>query len=156
MPEKITQHLEYEHWNIEGNANLVDLKARLATRRTTLAARIASSEGHPELSKEESDWLVESYPVLSILAPVMATSEEKIEFPGDPMCLYSALSYPVSQVVETRRKGVGENTPYNDLHPQWGILPTTEYRLLTLSGPISSRHIRQNIPDMRWSRRSSP
>src|SRR5512133_1705937 len=59
----------------------------------------------------------------------MATSEEKIEFPGDAMCLYSALSYPISQVVDTRKKGFGADAPYNDLRPQWGFLPTTEYRL---------------------------
>jgi radical SAM superfamily enzyme YgiQ (UPF0313 family) len=129
MPEEITLHFEYEHWGKEGNANLVEVKGRLAARRTALMSCIASAKGYPGISKEDSDWLVGSYPVLSILAPVMATSEEKIEFPGDPMCLYSALSYPVSQVVETRRKGFGEDAPYNDLRPQWGILPTTEYRL---------------------------
>jgi radical SAM superfamily enzyme YgiQ (UPF0313 family) len=130
MPEKIRLHLEYEQGGNEGVANLIQLKDRLATRQTALISRLtSSSRGYPGLSKEDSDWLECSYPVLSILAPVMATSEEKIEFPGDPMCLYSALSYPVSQVVETRRKGFGEDAPYNDLHPQWGILPTTEYRL---------------------------
>lgn len=129
MPEKIKLHLEYEQGGNQINANLVQLKDRLAARRRALISRLASSKGYPELNKEDSDWLEGSYPVLSILAPVMATSEEKIEFPGDPMCLYCALSYPVSQVVETRRKGFGEDAPYNDLHPQWGILPTTEDRL---------------------------
>ena len=122
-------HLEYEHGELKNNPIPDFLKEKLAVRRRALISRIASSKIQPGLSKEESDWLVGSYPVLSILAPVMSTSEEKIEFPGDPMCLYSALSYPVSQVVETRRKGFGEAAPYNDLRPQWGYVPSTEYRL---------------------------
>ena len=58
----------------------------------------------------------------------MSTNEGKIEFPGDPMCLYSALSYAVDQAVKTRKMGICEEAPYNDLCPQWGELPSAEYR----------------------------
>jgi radical SAM superfamily enzyme YgiQ (UPF0313 family) len=129
MPERISLHLEYEQRGSENRANVIDLLDRLAARRAALHARLAMLPDRPGLSREESEWLEGSYPVLSILAPVMSTSAEKIEFPGDPMCLYSALSYPVSQVVETRKKGFGVEAPYNDLRPQWGCLPTPEYRL---------------------------
>lgn len=129
MPQEIALHHEYDQSGKKGKKDLVELRNYLAERREKLTFYIASSEKYAGLSKDESDWLLGSYPVLSILAPVMATSEEKIEFPGDAMCLYSALSYPISQVVDTRRKDFGPSAPYNDLRPQWGFLPTTEYRL---------------------------
>jgi radical SAM superfamily enzyme YgiQ (UPF0313 family) len=97
---------------------------QLAQRRAMLGQKIASSAS----AGASGQWLARSYPVLSILAPVMSTHEEKIEFPGDPMCLYSALSYAVDQVVETRAKGLGADAPYNDLCPQWGELPSRAYR----------------------------
>lgn len=136
MPKEITLHLEYERGDTDKTIYLPDLIDQLATRQTALMLRIASSTGFAELDKDESEWLERSYAVLSILAPVMSTSEEKIEFPGDPMCLYSALSYPVSQVVETREKGFGADAPYNDLCPQWGYVPSTEYRQLVDSNGI--------------------
>jgi radical SAM superfamily enzyme YgiQ (UPF0313 family) len=58
----------------------------------------------------------------------MSTNEEKIEFPGDPMCLYAALSYSVDQVVKAREHGIGPEGTYNDLCPELGILPSKEYR----------------------------
>jgi radical SAM superfamily enzyme YgiQ (UPF0313 family) len=128
MSTETILHLEYEQRGTEKTAFLLDLNEKLARRQTALRLRIASSTGQAGLGKEESEWLERSYAVLSILAPVMATSEEKIEFPGDPLCLYSALCYPVSQVVETREKGFSAESPYNDLCPQWGYLPSTEYR----------------------------
>lgn len=101
---------------------------RLAGRKSQLLAYTRNAPGNPVLSIEENEWLARSYPVLAILAPVMSTSEEKIEFPGDPMCLYSALSYAVFQATETRRQGWDDRAPYNDLCPQWGYTPSDEYR----------------------------
>jgi len=76
------------------------------------------------------------YPVVSIVSPVLTTHENKIEFPGDPMCLYNALAYPIKQVVLTGNaitfglngfpsKMIGE---YNDVCPDWFNLPAKEYR----------------------------
>jgi len=125
MSTETVLHLEYEHRGTEKTAFLLD---KLATRQAALRSRLASPGRQAELSQEENEWLARSYPVLSILAPVMSTSEEKIEFPGDPMCLYSALSYPISQAVAAREKGFSAEAPYNDLCPQWGYVPVTEYR----------------------------
>jgi radical SAM superfamily enzyme YgiQ (UPF0313 family) len=131
-------HLEYENEGTKSGSIPHFLEEQLAARRNALIAHLASSQGLAGKGKEADLWLGRSYPVLSILAPVMATSEEKIEFPGDPMCLYSVLSYAVSQVVEAREKGFEAGSPYNDLCPQWGYLPTTEYRL-----QVDSNGIRQ-------------
>lgn len=102
----------------------VDLTETLARRREMLQRRIDSLNGDPPAA-----WRERSFPVLAILAPVMSTHEEKIEFPGDPMCLYAALSYAVDQALEARVRGLGPGSPYNDLCPGWGELPSREYRL---------------------------
>jgi radical SAM superfamily enzyme YgiQ (UPF0313 family) len=81
-----------------------------------------------ELTDEENKWLARSYPILAILAPVMSTHEDKIEFPGDPMCLYGALGVAVDQAVQARITGLVEGSPYNDLCPRWGEFPSLEYR----------------------------
>ena len=100
----------------------------LATRRRGLQALIDPMATQSGLTGEESAWLGRTYPVLAVLAPVMSSEEGKIEFPGDPMSLYAALSFAVQQVVATRELGWLAETPYNDLCPQWGSLPTKEYR----------------------------
>ena len=103
----------------------------LAERRHQLARRIAETiepRVH-DFDRQTAAWLIRSYPVLAIHAPVMTTHEGKIEYPGDPMCLYSALSVAVDQAVKAKQAALGEGDPYNDLCPQWGDLPSQEYRL---------------------------
>ncbi len=117
-------HFEYENMQ-KCDADLQ--RHELEIRRIALQD-LAVTAQTPDFSLEECEWLARSFPVLSILAPVMSTNEGKIEFPGDPMCLYSALSYAVDQVVKTRKMGLCEEAPYNDLCPQWGALPSAEYR----------------------------
>lgn len=117
-------HFEYE--NMNGAAADV-LRHELELRRRHLLDDISAIQT-TEAELEEHEWLARSFPVLSILAPVMSTNEGKIEFPGDPMCLYSALSYAIDQVVKTRQAGIREGAPYNDLCPQWGYLPSHAYR----------------------------
>jgi radical SAM superfamily enzyme YgiQ (UPF0313 family) len=97
--------------------------AFLTARRNELARLIQTTS-----SDASTDWQTRTFPVIGILAPVMTTHEDKIEFPGDPMCLYSALSYSVDQVVKAKELGIGPESPYNDLCPQMGILPSREYR----------------------------
>ncbi len=124
MAHKVEVHFEYENMQ-KSAADL--LRHELELRRKNLIDRVEAIQTS-EYDLEEHEWLARSYPVLSILAPVMSTSAGKIEFPGDPMCLYSALSYAVDQVVETRKLGICEGAPYNDLTPQWGYLPSAQYR----------------------------
>lgn len=73
-------------------------------------------------------WLARSFPVLSILAPVMTTSEKTIEYPGDPMCLYAALSVATAEAHRAYEFPFSTEDPYNDLCPRWGAFPSFEYR----------------------------
>jgi radical SAM superfamily enzyme YgiQ (UPF0313 family) len=68
------------------------------------------------------------FPVLSVLAPVMTQSEGEITYPGDPMCLYSALSVTVHRCVADAGP-LQDARHYNDLAPRWTCLPSKQYRL---------------------------
>lgn len=105
-----------------------EIKKNLSDRQNALKSRLESLPSDAELTDEENEWLARSYPVLAILAPVMSTHEEKIEFPGDSMCLYGALSVAIDQAVGARAKGLVEDSPYNDLCPRWGEYPSENYR----------------------------
>ncbi|MFJ3933879.1 B12-binding domain-containing radical SAM protein [Streptomyces sp. NPDC090029] len=72
------------------------------------------------------------FPVLSVLAPVMTQSEGEITYPGDPMCLYGALSVAVHRSV-TDAGPLDAAQHYNDLSPQWTRFPSKEYRLTAVS-----------------------
>lgn len=129
MGKKIIIHTEYmDSVPAETRPLVEEQKANLVRRKEKLHKKIAEHPNNEQLSEEENHWLARSYPVLAVLAPVMSTSEDKIEFPGDPMCLYNALSYAVDQSVQAREQGITPNGPYNDLCPQWGYRPSPAYR----------------------------
>ena len=128
MQQAVKLHFEYENMAKRTLDVPENIQKHLSGRRRSFLNHIHALQV-PALEAEKQEWLARSYPILSILAPVMSTSEEKIEFPGDPMCLYSALSYAVDQVVKTRKMGLAGDAPYPDLCPQWGYLPSSEYRL---------------------------
>lgn len=113
----------------------------LTLRKEQLRKQIAEYSPNEQLSETENHWLARSYPVLAVLAPVMSTSEDKIEFPGDPMCLYNALSYAVDQAVQAREQGFDAQTPYNDFCPQWGYRPSPEYRARVDDNGIRSYNV---------------
>jgi radical SAM superfamily enzyme YgiQ (UPF0313 family) len=123
-----TRHLHYHNFEQQPQSLSLDLRLHLDARQEELLQYIREFKGNPALSVQENKWLARSYPVLAILAPVMSTNEDKIEFPGDPMILYAALSHAVDQVVQARQQGVSPTSPYNDLCPQWGYLPSIKYR----------------------------
>lgn len=100
----------------------------LAVRQNALEAKLATLSPDAELTAEEVRWLGRSFPVLAVFSPVMSTSEGTVEFPGDPMSLYSALSLAVDQAISARGLGLGAASPYNDLCPRWGAYPSREYR----------------------------
>ena len=123
-----TRHLQYQ--NVEHHPQNLSLELRqsLDARQDELRQYMQDFKGNPVLRDEENAWLARSYPVLAVLAPVMSTNEDKIEFPGDPMALYAALSHSIDQAVQARLHGLKPTSPYNDLCPQWGYFPTDEYR----------------------------
>jgi radical SAM superfamily enzyme YgiQ (UPF0313 family) len=106
----------------------LEVKKHLQDRQGKLKAKLESLPSDTELSHEKKQWLTRSYPILAILAPVMSTHEEKIEFPGDPMCLYGALTVAVDQAVKARQTGLVADSAYNDLCPRWGEYPSQQYR----------------------------
>jgi len=123
-----TRHIHYQNFAHHPQNLSLDLRLYLDSRQEELLQYIRESLGDPNLSPAENEWLARSYPVLAVLAPVMSTNEDKIEFPGDPMILYSALSHTIDQVVQAREQGINSTSPYNDLCPQWGYLPSDKYR----------------------------
>jgi radical SAM superfamily enzyme YgiQ (UPF0313 family) len=123
-----TRHLHYQNFAQYPQSLSLDLRLHLDARQEKLLQYMRDYKGDPALSAEENQWLARSYPVLAVLAPVMSTNEDKIEFPGDPMILYSALSHAVDQAVYARKQGITPDSSYNDLCPQWGYLPSVEYR----------------------------
>jgi len=128
MAKNIVTHTEYMSRFTEVRSLTNEQTDHLNGRKETLIQTISKCPKNDQLNIEENNWLARSYPVLAVLAPVMSTSEDKIEFPGDPMCLYNALCYAVDQAVQAREQGITDKGPYNDLCPQWGYRPSQEYR----------------------------
>lgn len=102
-------------------------KSLLQDRRRKVRTLIEQTE-HAVGSQSEAAWLTRTYPVMSVLAPAQRSHEGKIEYPGDPMCLYGAVSIAIGEVQKAKLWNLGPNDPYNDLCPQWGTLPSLSYR----------------------------
>ncbi|MEO3778004.1 B12-binding domain-containing radical SAM protein [Micromonospora sp. B11E3] len=105
---------------------------RLLARRTTRGARLRAGEpGDGPLPH----WAARRFPVLAALAPVMTSTEGEITYPGDPMCLYTALSVTVDEALTSAARGPRPDAPFPDLCPDWGRRPDTAYRLGAEHGP---------------------
>ncbi len=128
MDKQILIYKQYIDVTTETPSLTREQKQNLQVRKNTLFQKITEHPQDERLTEEENNWLARSYPVLAVLAPVMSTSEDKIEFPGDPMCLYNALSYAVDQTVQACEHGITPESPYRDLCPQWGYRPSLVYR----------------------------
>jgi radical SAM superfamily enzyme YgiQ (UPF0313 family) len=129
MGKQIIIHAEYMNQVTAPTQPLTaEQKSHLASRKEIVLKNIAEQPNNEQLTGEQNAWQARSYPVLAVLAPVMSTSEDKIEFPGDPMCLYNALSVAIDQAVQAREQGIDAQGPYNDLCPQWGYHPSPAYR----------------------------
>lgn len=87
---------------------------------------------------DDDAWRRRSFPVLSVLAPAVSTSTNKVEFPGDPMCLYHALTKAIADVVAIRERGLSETGTYNDFCPFWDKYPSASYRRRVSVGGIRS------------------
>lgn len=69
-----------------------------------------------------------TFPVLAVLAPVVTQTEGEIAYPGDPMCLYAALSLAVERAVRANQ-GIESVPGYERLAPHWTAYPSLHYRL---------------------------
>lgn len=128
MKLHFTRHLQYQNIEHYPQSLSLNLRQNLDARQEELRQYIRNFKDNPALNIEENEWLARSYPVLAVLAPVMSTNEDKVKFSGNPMNLYSALSHTIDQVVQARQQGFSSHSPYNDLCPQWGYLPSDGYR----------------------------
>ncbi|MDO0924227.1 radical SAM protein [Streptomyces sp. TG1A-8] len=74
------------------------------------------------------------YPVMAALVPVATSRGGEVAYPGDPMCLYSALTLAIRRGVARSRAGLSEQPALDDVCADWGDYPTDAYRR-TASGP---------------------
>jgi radical SAM superfamily enzyme YgiQ (UPF0313 family) len=74
-------------------------------------------------------WAARSYPVLLALAPVITRPDHELAYPGDPMCLYSAVALTVDTASRARRDGPGQGRAFPDLCPDFGEPMTRADRL---------------------------
>ena len=70
--------------------------------------------------------MLDPFPVLAVLAPVITSPQNEIAYPGDPMCLYSALSLTVARTQGRHRDPLTWPVASS---PNWGPPPSSEYRL---------------------------
>ena len=83
----------------------------------------------------EAAGAVRAFGVLAILAPVITDEDNDVAYPGDPMALYSALSYPMARATASFADPFGPADVYNDLCPLWPRLPGKKER-----PDVSRRH----------------
>lgn len=93
-------------------------------------------------------WSTRAFPVLAALAPVMTSPEGEITYPGDPMCLYAALSVAVDSALKSARIAAdgSEDLPFTDLCPDWHCPPSKERRLSARHGLRAERDM-ESTPD---------
>lgn len=82
------------------------------------------------------------FPVLAALVPVATNRGGEVAYPGDPMCLYSALISTIERSVHRRETGLAPQPHVDDVYPDWGRYPDIHYRRAR-SGPRSG-HVADN------------
>ncbi|MFC5173673.1 radical SAM protein [Streptomyces mutomycini] len=73
---------------------------------------------------------------MAALVPVATSRGGEVAYPGDPMCLYSALSLTVERSVARLERGLAPQPSLDDVVPDWGRYPDAAYRR-TEDGPRS-------------------
>lgn len=74
------------------------------------------------------------YPVMAALVPVATSRGGEVAYPGDPMCLYAALTLTLRRSVARLRSGLPRELSLDDVCPDWGEYPDDAYRR-TADGP---------------------
>lgn len=84
-------------------------------------------------TSSDEAWQARTFRVAGLLGPALTTHDGKIEFPGDPMCLYGALAAPMTEVrdLALAQAGVRDTLvgPYLDMCPDWARFPSLADRL---------------------------
>ncbi|MFF2011806.1 B12-binding domain-containing radical SAM protein [Streptomyces sp. NPDC058195] len=94
----------------------------------SLRARRQRLQDEMRTSGYENAPAVRGFGVLSVLAPVITDEINDVAYPGDPMALYSALSYPMVRATASFTDPFGPGDVYNDLCPLWPRLPDKSER----------------------------
>ncbi|WFE29027.1 radical SAM protein [Solwaraspora sp. WMMD791] len=105
---------------------------RLAQLHRQRAAALAADCPGDDI---RSQWRARAFPVLAALAPVMTSTEGEITYPGDPMCLYAALSVTVDAALQSAAAAPEHRAAFPGLCPDWGVAPSKAYRLAAQHGP---------------------
>ncbi|MFF4356487.1 B12-binding domain-containing radical SAM protein [Streptomyces sp. NPDC001604] len=93
-----------------------------------LRARRRQVRAAAERAGSEAAGAARAFGVLAVLAPVITDEENDVAYPGDPMALYSALSYPMVRATASFTDPFGPTDVYNDLCPLWPALPGKKER----------------------------
>ncbi|MEU9462122.1 radical SAM protein [Streptomyces sp. NPDC048312] len=103
-----------------GPADRQELADRLSRRRE-LFERAGDTAPRPD----RDPYL---FPIMAALVPVATSRGGEVAYPGDPMCLYSALSLTVERSVARRVRGLAVRPALDDVAPDWGRYPDAAYR----------------------------
>lgn len=77
---------------------------------------------------DEEQWGLRCYPIMAALVPTVTRRGTEVAYPGDPMCLYAALTLTIARSVAARRAPLPAEAALDDVVPDWGVLPDPEYR----------------------------
>lgn len=86
---------------------------------------------------------------MAALVPVATSRGGEVAYPGDPMCLYSALSLTVERSVARLERGLAQQPSLDDVVPDWGRYPDAAYRraedgprsVLVADSPTTDGHV---------------
>ncbi|MEU6015099.1 radical SAM protein [Streptomyces sp. NPDC047515] len=89
------------------------------------------------------------FPIMAALVPVATSRGGEVAYPGDPMCLYSALSLTVERSVARLERGLAPQPSLDDVVPDWGRYPYAAYRraedgprsVLIADSPTTDGHV---------------
>jgi radical SAM superfamily enzyme YgiQ (UPF0313 family) len=104
----------------ERSKRSASLRQKLDLRRRLIEESISGESPLESFDKR-------SYPVMAALVPVATSRGNEVAYPGDPMCLYSALSLTVQRSVLARSTW-SDSAGLDDACADWGVLPSLEYR----------------------------
>lgn len=94
----------------------------------TLATRLARRRERLAHSSPSAGDAAYRYPIMAALVPVATSRGGEVAYPGDPMCLYAALSLNIARSVGRRTAGLPAEPDLDDVYPDWGVYPDDEYR----------------------------
>lgn len=144
LARRVIVHSCYARTPNSEEASTEDPKRKIGDLRERRLAELAALSGHRDPAR--IDWNARRFPVLAALAPVMTSVEGEITYPGDPMCLYAALSVVVDNGLRSARHGAGDASPFSDLCPDWGT-PVTKRQRLTAEHGLRAWDENDSTPD---------